>query len=90
VTAGLVSTALLGGCGELDAVPPESNCDFNAPKFVFEKVFARFILLVGEGEALDATFGDPEGDSNIDILSDIGFCCLRVKLAMIILLFLCF
>jgi len=44
-------------------------------------------LLVGEGEAFDATFGDPEGDSNIDILSDIGFCCLRVKLAMIIILF---
>ena len=50
------------------------------------------ILLVGEGDDLKAAFGDPEGDSNMEILSDIGFGVFFVRLAMLnclILLFGC-
>ena len=45
------------------------------------------ILLVGEGDDLKAAFGDPEGDSNMEILSDIGFGVFFVILAMINCLF---
>jgi hypothetical protein len=31
------------------------------------------ILLIGEGVEVEAAFDEPYGDSNMDILSDIGF-----------------
>ena len=48
----------------------------------------RLILLVGEGEDLKAAFGDPDGDSNMEILSDIGFGVFFVRLAIMNCLFL--
>jgi hypothetical protein len=39
------------------------------------------------GEEVEATFGEPEGDSNIDILSEIGFCFNLLVLAMVSVFF---
>ena len=57
---------------------------------VFERVFVRLILLVPDAELLFAddegvvvAFVEPVGDSNIDILSDMGFLLILFILAIV-------
>ena len=72
-------------CLELEVLPPESNWDFNAPILVLDNVFMRFDFVVVETVFVDETaaiLGEPDGDSNIEILSDMGFLVL-LTLAMV-------